>query len=707
MKDLKFHIPLLLSALLGALFEAIVAIGLSISANSGIIAALLSFIACLALVSAVTVPLAVVLGLLARTASARNLGRMIRWGFGGRDEGSVAVSLVVISAVIFVAAWVSVALSLIIAAEMTLVFALVLETVVFILALSTLLMLAPLLGDLLVRLKKRFLPDGIDDPRLTALLLGLIVVILTLVISGSLGFRYAPTPAGLVLGIALGLFAVVRERIGAAATRKRLLISSGAFAGTLLLILALVNVMPGATKQVLLYRAPYVSALLGFVHAFFDGDGDGYASVLMGGDCDDDNPKINPGALDVPQNGRDEDCSGEDAEKYTPPKRPFFERPQALPDRPNIVLILLDALRPDHLGFNGYPRAVSPTLDAFREDAVLFDKAFSPSPVTQSVMLSMFTGYDFRRSPRTYVGYKRYTVMPQVETVAERLKRVGYETVGYTISYVILSAKGLGQGFDVWRTPWPVKKWSMARKRGSVLTTDKVIDHLGKLPPGGDPFFLFVHYYSTHAPYNKYPEWDFGDGNVDRYDSSLAHQDAELGRLLRVLDQREDKDDTIVIILSDHGEMLGDHGLTDHGRSLYESDVRVLLMARLPKSPVRRVGSPVSLTDLAPTLLELADTGDPARDFDGQSLLPYAYHGYKDQERSIFLFTELKAGRINYNESGVVRWPHKYLLDRRIKREELYDLQRDPEERENLVKVKVKTKRRLKRLLGSFESSLR
>ena len=238
-------------------------------------------------------------------------------------------------------------------------------------------------------------------------------------------------------------------------------------------------------------------------------------------------------------------------------------------------------------------------------------------------------------------------------------------------------------------------------------TTDTAIEHLEKLPPGGDPFFMFIHYYSTHAPYNKYPRWDFGDSDVERYDSSLAHQDHELGRLLKVLDEREDKDDTIIFIFSDHGEMLGDHGLTDHGRSLYESDVRVLLMARLPGSDVKTVQSPVSLTDLAPTVLELAQANGIKEDFDGQSLLPYAYRGYKNKKRPIFMFTELKAGAINYNASGVLRWPYKYILDRRIKKEEMYNVQKDRGESGTLVRKKSRESQKLKRLLESFEASLR
>jgi arylsulfatase A-like enzyme len=153
--------------------------------------------------------------------------------------------------------------------------------------------------------------------------------------------------------------------------------------------------------------------------------------------------------------------------------------------------------------------------------------------------------------------------------------------------------------------------------------------------------------------------------------------------------------------------MLGDHGLTDHGRSLFEADVRVLLMARLPESNVKTVESPVSLTDLAPTVLELAQAGKAKRDFDGQSLLPYVYHGYENTKRPIFMFTELKVGAVNYNSSAVLSWPHKYILDRQVKTEEMYDVQKDAKERDNLVFKRNREARRLKRLLESFESSLR
>ena len=155
MNGSRFNIPLLLSALLGALAESTVAFLHSMEIDSNPLAALLSFVTCFALIAAVTVPAAVALGLLVQTASARNLARMICLGFGGRDEGSVAISLIVLVPVLFSAALISVQLSLIIAAEMTLVFALVLEAVVFTLVLCALLMSAPLLGDLAAKLNLR------------------------------------------------------------------------------------------------------------------------------------------------------------------------------------------------------------------------------------------------------------------------------------------------------------------------------------------------------------------------------------------------------------------------------------------------------------------------------------------------------------------------------------------------------------------------
>lgn len=458
-------------------------------------------------------------------------------------------------------------------------------------------------------------------------------------------------------------------------------------------------------QAAVLYRAPWVGLGLGAVRSAFDADGDGYSRVLLGGDCDDTDPNVHPAAHDVPGNGIDENCSGRDAGQYTPPPPASSDAfASRLPERPNLLLVQVDALRPDHLGSEGYHRPTSPNLDRFRHDATWFERAYTPAPSTRFAMASTFTGDDARRVPHEALGGNRMKLLPGAETVAERLQPLGYERVGYTISYVIHHNKGTGQGFDVWQTPWPVDDWKQAYGQAAEITSDAALDYLEGVPADGSrPYMLFLHYRCTHDPYIAHAEWDFGDAPVDRYDSALAYCDQQLGRVLDRVDARGDRDRTAVFIFSDHGELFGEHGLENHGNSLYEPDVRILMLARVPGGERRTVSTPVLLTDLAPTLAQLVGL-EPAEGTVGRSLLPAMMGEEEAQDRPLFLFTDLWRGTIHYEASAVLRWPLKLIRDRRTGSVELYDLAEDPGERVNLEASRPAARSELAELLDSYEA---
>src|SRR5262249_26841207 len=151
-----------------------------------------------------------------------------------------------------------------------------------------------------------------------------------------------------------------------------------------------------------------------------------------------------------------------------------------------------------------------------------------------------------------------------------------YDKVGFSISYVVQHIFGIGQGFRRWETPWPPEDWARTYGTAATLTTEAALAYLASQGQGHGPFLLFAHYQCTHDPYSARPEWKFGDEEVDHYDSAAAYCDDELGRLITAIDARDDAKNTAVVVYSDHGELFGDHGLTSHGGSLYEADVRVL-----------------------------------------------------------------------------------------------------------------------------------
>jgi arylsulfatase A-like enzyme len=509
--------------------------------------------------------------------------------------------------------------------------------------------------------------------------------------------------------VAACVCAPLREPLARAFAGKRLAIASLAILGSGLLAIHSFDRAPSSVRLAVIYETPLAGPLIVGVRSLVDRDGDGYSPVLGGGDCDDHDAAIQPKAHDTPGNGIDENCSGADATPYVALPQPAFSRPSGLPVRPNIVLIHMDALRPDHLGFAGYERATSPNLDAFRATATWFSRAYTPAPSTRFAMASLFTGLDVERIPQSRGSANDIQLLPGALTLAERLAPLGYERVGYTISYVPSHIKGIGAGFGVWETPWPDAEWKKREPRAATLTTDAGLRFLeGHVDTAGHPFLLFLHYRCTHEPYSPDPRWKFGYFSADDYDSGVAYCDDELGRVFRSLSGRADAERTVVIVYSDHGEMLGEHGYHYHGQSLLEPEVRVLLLVRVPGlHPVSTVHVPVTLLDLAPTIESIAGAApDVAQS--GWNLLPLLVLGdvAGDAARPIFLYTDHLAGTVRHEADGVVVGDRKWVRDYVANAATLVDLGRDPGEHRDLGSRLPDERARLAALLDGWEADV-
>jgi arylsulfatase A-like enzyme len=479
-----------------------------------------------------------------------------------------------------------------------------------------------------------------------------------------------------------------RAKVGKALSGVRWWVLVGGVAVMGAVPIALLGRMPAPVRIVLLSRAPLAGSFIIGARLLVDFDHDGYSPILLGGDCDDRNANVHPGARDLAGNGVDENCSGADAKPYVPFAQPPVVRPAELSPRMSIVLVHLDALRPDHLGFEGYARNVSTVVDRFRQTATWFSRAYTPAPTTRFAIASLFTGLDVESLPGKRGPGNDFDLAPTVPTLAETLGAIGYDRVGYTISYVAQHVHDIGRGFRVWETPYPVDDWDRVNPVGATLTSDAALRYLATVPEDGSkPYLLFLHYRCTHDPYSKNPRWHFGSSSLDDYDSALAYCDDELGRVLTALDARADKASTATIVYSDHGELFGEHGLTNHSNSLYEPELRTLLLARIGTlKTVDRVAVPVSLTDLAPTILMLAGAPPSAEPSSAWNLLPLLTKGDEAgaPARPLYFFTDITHAAVRHESRAVLTDRFKYIQDLAAGTHQLFDVIGDPQEETDL-----------------------
>ena len=366
-----------------------------------------------------------------------------------------------------------------------------------------------------------------------------------------------------------------------------------------------------------------------------------------------------------------------------------------------IILISIDTLRSDHLPAYGFKGVETPAIDALRRDAVLFERAYSHVPLTLPSHASILTGLlPPEHGVRDNGGYPfdaaKHPYLPRLFADA------GYDTAAFVSSFVLHSQTGLGAGFGVYDQGHPGEEARAELiERPGAETVRAAIEWLDGRSKGGQaderPFFLFVHLYDPHTPYK--PAEPFASRYPDRpYDGEIAASDAAVGTLLDALKREGIYDKAIVVLLSDHGEGLGDHGEDGHGILLYREALQVPLLLKLPggQRAGTTVAAPAQLADVAPTLLHLTGRPVPGA-MHGQSLVALADRSDAKQNRRIYSETFYPRLHLGWSElASLIEDHHHYIHG---PTPELFDLAADPGETRNVLE-------RERRIYGTLRQAL-
>jgi len=353
--------------------------------------------------------------------------------------------------------------------------------------------------------------------------------------------------------------------------------------------------------------------------------------------------------------------------------------PDTIPRR-DVFLITIDTLRADHVHCYGYELVQTPSLDQLAKQGVRFTQAFTPSPITNSSHASILTG--LRPSSHGVSDFGVPLAASRL-TLAETLKTRGYRNAAF-IGAVILDSKalapGLDRGFEFYdnfpATAETKSRWGRLERRGM-----EVVEHaetwLNAHPAG--PHFVWVHLYDPHDPYEPPPP--YSETYKDRlYDGEIAYADSALGHFLAYLKKRGWYESSLIIVVGDHGEGLGEHHEDTHGIFLYDSTTHIPLLVKLPeeRSAGRTVEAQVSTTDIMPSILEVLGVPAPAS-LDGESLAPF-FAGTGAGPRTVFGETDYPL-RFGWAPLRSVRREGLKFIE--APKPELYDLPADPGELRN------------------------
>jgi arylsulfatase A-like enzyme len=442
-------------------------------------------------------------------------------------------------------------------------------------------------------------------------------------------------------------------------------------------------------KNLTVFRTTQIRQNLMLLQWALDVDRDGWSPYLGGGDTDDRNATVNPARQEIVGDGIDNngvggDLTQADRDEWQKAWESYHAAPAKDAKRLNVIYVFVDALRADHLGAYGYARNTSPNLDKLATKAQLFENGFTPAPNTFEAMPKFTQG-----------NYWDAHLSGWPELIAQN----GYNAMVFPrrLPVMLRHVKGM-------------KVVQEARVRTFAETIDVALKVLQEAPPE-KPFAAYLYATDTHRPYKVHEQFPFGDSLTDLYDGEVAYVDYHLGRLFDWLETAGRMKDTMIVIMADHGESLGERGMYKHSSLLYNEQLHIPYIIYVPGLPPQRISAFVSSIDLGPTILNTVGIDYP-KACAGVSLLPlmkgegfehppvYAEQTYRYQ--SFFVRPDQNVSIEMKKYAVLTQDGYKLIYNRNSNSFELFNLRSDPREERNLFSYEPLRSEAMKKMVGRY-----